>query len=130
MKKLSLKERKEILKKEWEECFEMSIEKKLSEKGLKVFWDDKTSEDEAAKLLTVAAIDLLFDDIADEIMCCIIAGKKKKCDDIPFTVVRKPDRHYFNETFETKEQALEFAKKQAMNSMFTLDDFEIIKAYN
>lgn len=45
----SLKEQKIEMKNDWEKCFEKKIEDKLTEKGLKKFWDENTSLEEAAK---------------------------------------------------------------------------------
>lgn len=131
----SLKEKKEELKKAWEECFEMKIEDKLNDKGLEHFWSDDTSEKEAAEILTAGAIDMLLDDMLDDLLGIVIikgnpnknekSGKKYKKSGKKYRVVG--DGFTSDKTFTTIEGAENYRDEMAKASHFTVDDLEIVE---
>lgn len=142
--KESLKEKKIEMKNYWENCFELKIEDKLTEEGLKKFWDENTSFKEAEEMLTYAAIDNLVGHLFDSLACEVIIGvggckEKEEHDEepcnvkngTPFKVVRTKDSFIYEDEFETKEAADEFIRNTAMHSaLLTVDDFKIAKVYD
>lgn len=142
----TLKEKKETLKREWEECFEMPIEEKLNEKGIEKFWDDATSVKEAEDLLTSAAIDLLIESHIEglgEILGSIVGGAskviifaggpdKKLCKgeekkEKHFRVIDAEDDFMHKEVFYTAEAAEEYIKDICMTTSHIRDDFKIVQ---
>ena len=123
----SLKEKKEELKKEWEECFKMKIEDKLNDKGLEHFWSDDTSEKEAAELLTAGAIDMLLDDMLDDLVgIAIIKGNPNKNERRGrYRVVG--DGFKSDKTFTTIEGAESYRDEMAKTSHFTVDELDIVE---
>lgn len=136
----SLKEKKIEMKDVWESCFELKLEDKLTEKGLKKFWDENTSIEEAEEMLTRAAIydlvDSLFDSLADKIIigvggCNDKDERGEKCCNVKheesFKVIRIKDHIVFKDVFETRDEAYEFIKEMAMNSRYSVNDFVVCK---
>ena len=130
----SLKEKKEELKKAWEECFEMKIEDKLNAKGLKHFWSDDTSEEEAADLLTAGAIDMLLDDMLDDLLgIVIIKGNPKKNErnsDFDYNVFDTVKQEFVSVGHKTWEIADEEAKKYCLENGVKYADVKICKMYD
>lgn len=134
----SLKERKEMLKKEWEECFEQKFEDKFNERGIKRFWDEDTTEDEAIEMLTCAGVDIFIDslakDVAEEIAGVVVIHNRKQHKDEPCNVKNgKPyriigkDNTMLDTEFETEEAAREYIIEQVKYSPYTVDDFNVVK---
>ena len=123
----SLKEKKEELKKAWEECFKMKIEDKLNDKGLEHFWSDDTSEEEAAELLTAGAIDMLLDDMLDDLVgIATIKGNHNKNERRGrYRVVG--DGFKSDKTFTTIEGAENYRDEMAKTSHFTVDELDIVE---
>ena len=133
----SLKEKKEELKKAWEECFEMKIEDKLNDKGLKHFWSDDTSEKEAADILTAGAIDMLLDDMLDNLVgIAIIKGNPNKNEknesnsDFDYNVFDTVKQKFVSVGNETWEIADEEAKKYCLENGVKYADVKICKMYD
>lgn len=124
----SLKEKKEELKKAWEECFEMKIEDKLSDKGLKHFWSDDTSEKEAAELLTAGAIDMVLDDMLEDLVgIAIIMGNTNKNEKRGKKYRVVGDGFTSDKTFTTIEGAENYRDEMAKASHFTVDELDIVE---
>ena len=124
----SLKEKKEELKKAWEECFEMKIEDKLNDKGLEHFWSDDTSEEEAAELLTAGAIDMLLDDMLDDLVgIAIIKGNPNKNEKSGKKYRVVGDDFTSDKTFTTIEGAENYRDEMAKTSHFTVDELDIVE---
>ena len=129
----TLKERKEELKNVWESIFEKKIEEALTEKGLAKFWDENTSFDMAGNMLDKAAIleslgNLTVGDIEG-----VIIIEKRVCDDdtdevtVPYEVERVADHYFYEEKFETEEDAKEFIRNTAMETEYKVSDFRVVK---
>ena len=131
MANLSLREKKEEAKKEWEACFSRKMEDSLNEEGIKHYWDDDTSLEDALDLLTSAAINDAFDSIIDNIIGIAVIKHKEKKEELhnnnSFMVMKKSDRHLYSDVFDTEEGAQDFINDIAMTTSFTTKDFEIIK---
>lgn len=124
----SLKEKKEELKKAWEECFKMKIEDKLNDKGLEHFWSDDTSEKEAAELLTAGAIDMLLDDMLDDLLgIVIIKGNPNKNEKSEKKYRVVGDGFTSDKTFTTIEGAENYRDEMAKTSHFTVDELDIVE---
>lgn len=124
----TLREMKEELKKEWEDCFDKKIEDKLNDEGLKKFWDDNTTIGEAEVMLTCAAFDDLFDDLIGAVIFKSSGCKDNKKEvKKPFEVERIKDNYFYSEPFETIKEANEFINNICLNSEFKVDDFRIVK---
>ena len=127
----TLREMKEELKKEWEDCFDKNIEDKLNDEGLKKFWDDNTTIEEAEVMLTCAAFDDLFDGLDGLIGAVIFTSSgckdNKKEVKKPFEVERTKDNYFYSESFETIKEANEYINSICLNSEFKVDDFRIVK---
>ena len=130
----SLKEKKEEIKKAWEECFKMKIEDKLNDKGLEHFWSDDTSEEEAADLLTAGAIDMLLDDMLDDLLgIVIIKGNHKKNEsnsDFDYNVFDTVKQEFVSVGHKTWEIADEEAKKYCLENGVKYADVKICKMYD
>lgn len=133
----SLKEKKEELKKAWEECFKMKIEDKLNDKGLEHFWSDDTSEKEAAEILTAGAIDMLLDDMLDDLFgVVIIKGNHNKNEknesnsDFDYNVFDTVKQAFVSVGNETWEIADEEAKKYCLENGVKYADVKICKMYD
>ena len=124
----SLKEKKEELKKAWEECFKMKIEDKLNAKGLEHFWSDDTSEEEAADLLTAGAIDMLLDDMLEDLVgIAIIKGNPNKNEKRGKKYRVVGDGFTSDKTFTTIEGAENYRDEMAKTSHFTVDELDIVE---
>ena len=133
----SLKEKKEELKKVWEECFKMKIEDKLNDKGLEHFWSDDTSEEEAADLLTAGAIDMLVDDMLDDLLGIVIIkgnpNKNEKSEsnsDFDYNVFDTVKQEFVSVGHKTWEIADEEAKKYCLENGVKYADVKICKMYD
>ena len=137
----SLKEKKEELKKVWEECFKMKIEDKLNDKGLEHFWSDDTSEEEAADLLTAGAIDMLVDDMLDDLLGIVIIkgnpNKNEKSEkknesnsDFDYNVFDTVKHEFVSVGHKTWEIADEEAKKYCLENGVKYADVKICKMYD
>ena len=124
----SLKEKKEEIKKAWEECFKMKIEDKLNDKGLEHFWSDDTSEQEAADLLTAGAIDMLLDDMLEDLVAiAIIKGNPNKNEKSEKKYRVVGDGFTSDKTFTTIEGAENYRDEMAKTSHFTVDELDIVE---
>lgn len=133
----SLKEKKIEMKNDWESCLELKLEDKLTEKGLKKFWDENTSLEEAEAMLTHAAIDdfvgHLFGSLAEAIIIGVGGCQDEEEDNEQaeqFQVYRSHDNFFYEDTFDSVDAAKDFIKKQAMNSTYKVDDFKVVKVYD
>lgn len=130
----SLKEKKEELKKAWEECFKMKIEDKLNDKGLEHFWSDDTSEKEAAELLTAGAIDMLLDDMLDDLLGIVIIkgnpNKNESNSDFDYNVFDTVKQKFVSVGHKTWEIADEEAKKYCLENGVKYADVKICKMYD
>ena len=137
----SLKEKKEELKKVWEECVKMKIEDKLNDKGLEHFWSDDTSEEEAADLLTAGAIDMLVDDMLDDLLGIVIIkgnpNKNEKSEkktesnsDFDYNVFDTVKQEFVSVGHKTWEIADEEAKKYCLENGVKYADVKICKMYD
>ena len=135
MDKSELKAKKMNLVNEWEKIFEQKIENALTDEGIDHFWDEKTSVDEAADLLTAVAVGDLVESLLNNHSGIVVKVSSKKVekkhckakDFRPFMVIGKPDRYCYDERFETPEAAYEFIKNEAMHSILSVDDFMVVK---
>lgn len=132
-----LKEQKIEMKNDWEKCFEKKIEDKLTEKGLKKFWDENTSLEEAEAMLTHAAVDDFVEHLMGSLAGAIIIGvggcldeEENDEQEEQFQVYRSRDNFFYEETFDSVDAAKDFIKEQAMNSTYKVDDFKVVKVYD
>ena len=129
----TLREMKEELKKEWEDCFNKKIEDKFYDEDLKRFWDDNTKIEEAKVMLTCAALDDLLvgldglDGLVGTVIFKSSGCKDKKEVKKPFEVERIKDNYFYSESFETIKEANEYINNICLNSEFKVDDFRIVK---
>ena len=121
-----LRKEKESLIQKWEECFHKKVTDVLSEAGMEKFFDENTSITEATVMLTIPAIaDALEEAEGEDNVCLVIKDKDAK--EGSFTVIRTTDMSLCNERFETKEEAEDFIKEQALHTRYTIDEFEVAK---
>lgn len=120
-----LREKKEEIKKEWESCFEMKLEDVFTDSGLNHFWDERTSENEAADMLTAAAISSLIDDVIS--IAVIRHGKhgKPKDKNKKFSIV--VDGKVLDRKFTTPEGAENYREELAKTSKYTMDDIKVVQ---
>lgn len=139
----SLKEKKIEMKDVWERCFELKLEDKLTEKGLKKFWDENTSIEEADEMLTHAAIDDLVGHLFDKLAGAIIIGVGECQDEdehdeehrnvkngAPYKIARVEDGKITfieDDEFETEGAAKAEIQERVNNSTHTLSDFCVIQ---
>ena len=137
---------KEELKNEWEKCFNKKIEDKFSEKGLKKFWDDKTSVEEAEAMLTGAAIDDAINHLIISGLGAIIIGhighdghkeeqankteKNESNSDFDYNVFDTVKQEFVSVGNETWEIADEEAKKYCLENGVKYADVKICKMYD
>ena len=121
-----LRKEKELLIQKWEECFHKKVTDILSESGMNKFFDDNTSITEAIVMLTIPAIaDALEKAESDDVVRVVIADED--AEEGKFTVLRITDESLCNKRFETKEEAKDFIKEQALHTRYTVDEFKIVK---
>lgn len=135
--------------KDWEECFKMKVSDKLTAEGLKKFWSDDTSVEEAAELLTAAAVDDLLDSLIGRllggsvgVMVVHVGGNDEEEDKqdeepcnvkngTPFKVARLDEGgkiiQLYDDEFETEEAARAYIKEIVNYSSCTLSDFAVTK---
>lgn len=143
-KERTVRERKESIKSLWERCFGMKMEDKLTEEGIKYFWDDSTTVSEAGDLLTGAVIHDLIDTIADDVFgkvsgVVIIRGEDNEEHDeepcnikngAPYKIARVEDGKVTfieDDEFETEEAAKAEIQERVNHSTHTLSDFCVIQ---
>lgn len=121
-----LRKEKELLIQKWEECFHKKVTDILSESGMNKFFDDNTSITEATVMLTIPAIaDALDKAESEDVVRVVIADED--AEEGKFTVLRTTDESLCNKRFETKEEAKDFIKEQALHTRYTVDEFKIVK---
>ena len=121
-----LRKEKELLVQKWEECFHKKVTDILSESGMNKFFDDNTSITEATVMLTIPAIaDALEKAESEDVVRVVIADED--AEEGKFTVLRTTDESLCNKRFETKEEAKDFIKEQALHTRYTVDEFKIVK---
>lgn len=124
---------KEKLRKEWEECFDEKLDEHLTVKGMEKFYSPETSLEEAANMLTKAAVIMLFNDIGikfpeGKTSVIIINGDDEPCEgkaSKPFIVLENGEA--VDERFESIEDAEEYIKKICMSSTRMRDNFKIVQ---
>lgn len=122
-----LRKEKELLIQKWEECFHKKVTDILSESGMNKFFDDNTSITEATIMLTIPAIADALDKAEDEDAVRVVVIDDEDAEEGKFTVLRITDESLCNKRFETKEEAEDFIKEQALHTRYTIDEFKIVK---
>lgn len=122
-----LRKEKELLIQKWEECFHKKVTDILSESGMNKFFDDNTSITEATVMLTIPAIADALDKAEDEDAVRVVVIDDEDAEEGKFTVLRVTDESLCNKRFETKEEAEDFIKEQALHTRYTVDEFKIVK---
>ena len=122
-----LRKEKELLIQKWEECFHKKVTDILSESGMEKFFDDNTSITEATVMLTIPAIADALDKAEDEDAVRVVVIDDEDAEEGKFTVLRVTDESLCNKRFETKEEAEDFIKEQALHTRYTIDEFKIVK---
>lgn len=122
-----LRKEKELLIQKWEECFHKKVTDILSESGMEKFFDDNTSITEATVMLTIPAIADALDKAEDEDAVRVVVIDDEDAEEGKFTVLRITDESLCNKRFETKEEAEDFIKEQALHTRYTIDEFKIVK---
>ena len=122
-----LRKEKELLVQKWEECFHKKVTDILSESGMNKFFDDNTSITEATVMLTIPAIADALDKAEDEDAVRVVVIDDEDAEEGKFTVLRITDESLCNKRFETKEEAKDFIKEQALHTRYTIDEFKIVK---
>ena len=122
-----LRKEKELLVQKWEECFHKKVTDILSESGMNKFFDDNTSITEATVMLTIPAIADALDKAESEDAVRVVVIDDEDAEEGKFTVLRITDESLCNKRFETKEEAEDFIKEQALHTRYTIDEFKIVK---
>ena len=122
-----LRKEKELLIQKWEECFHKKVTDVLSESGMNKFFDDNTSITEATIMLTIPAIADALDKAEDEDAVRVVVIDDEDAEEGKFTVLRITDESLCSKRFETKEEAEDFIKEQALHTRYTVDEFKIVK---
>ena len=122
-----LRKEKELLVQKWEECFHKKVTDVLSESGMNKFFDDNTSITEATVMLTIPAIADALDKVEDEDAVRVVVIDDEDAEEGKFTVLRITDESLCSKRFETKEEAEDFIKEQALHTRYTVDEFKIVK---
>ena len=122
-----LRKEKELLIQKWEECFHKKVTDILSESGMNKFFDDNTSITEATVMLTIPAIADALDKAESEDAVRVVVIDDEDAEEGKFTVLRVTDESLCNKRFETKEEAEDFIKEQALHTRYTIDEFKIVK---
>ena len=122
-----LRKEKELLVQKWEECFHKKVTDVLSESGMNKFFDDNTSITEATIMLTIPAIADALDKAEGEDAVRVVVIDDEDAEEGKFTVLRITDESLCNKRFETKEEAEDFIKEQALHTRYTVDEFKIVK---
>ena len=122
-----LRKEKELLIQKWEECFHKKVTDILSESGMEKFFDDNTSITEATVMLTIPAIADALEKAEDEDAVRVVVIDDEDAEEGKFTVLRITDESLCNKRFETKEEAEDFIKEQALHTRYTVDEFKIVK---
>ena len=122
-----LRKEKELLIQKWEECFHKKVTDILSESGMNKFFDDNTSITEATVMLTIPAIADALDKAEGEDAVRVVVIDDEDAEEGKFTVLRITDESLCNKRFETKEEAEDFIKEQALHTRYTVDEFKIVK---
>ena len=122
-----LRKEKELLIQKWEECFHKKVTDILSESGMNKFFDDNTSITEATVMLTIPAIADALDKAEGEDAVRVVVIDDEDAEEGKFTVLRVTDESLCNKRFETKEEAEDFIKEQALHTRYTIDEFKIVK---
>ena len=122
-----LRKEKELLIQKWEECFHKKVTDILSESGMNKFFDDNTSITEATIMLTIPAIADALDKAEGEDAVRVVVIDDEDAEEGKFTVLRITDESLCNKRFETKEEAEDFIKEQALHTRYTIDEFKIVK---
>ena len=151
----TLKEQKIESKKAWEKTFKKSINDSLTKEGLKKFWDNETSLDEAVDMLTCAAInDIIGGDLKKAInnisnnkVGVLVIGlgddddkdeeESKECTEHcegpgikkegMFKVVNLTTKHIYDDGFCSAEEAQDFIKETCMNTHYSISEFGIVQ---
>ena len=138
MRNEKLMDQKKEVKETWEQCFGKKIEDKLNKKGLERFWDDNTSLDEATDMLTIAAIDDLFDSLlkdSDPVAVAVVRHKKaadhedeKDNGDMPgkCKVLNLVTSQLYDDEFDTRDLAKEFIRDKCAVTKYTVNDFKVV----
>ena len=143
-KEIELRAKKAELKQGWESCFEKKMEDKFNSEGIKKFWDDNTSIDEAEEMLTHAAIDDFVGHLFGSLAGAIIIGvggcqDKEEHDEEPCNVkngttfrVARVDKEgkiiqLYDDDYETEEAAKAEIQERVNHSTHTLSDFCVIQ---
>lgn len=122
-----LRKEKELLIQKWEECFHKKVTDILSESGMNKFFDDNTSITEATIMLTIPAIADALDEAEGEDAVRVVVIDDEDAEEGKFTVLRITDESLCSKRFETKEEAEDFIKEQALHTRYTIDEFKIVK---
>lgn len=122
-----LRKEKELLIQKWEECFHKKVTDILSESGMNKFFDNNTSITEATVMLTIPAIADALDKAEGEDAVRVVVIDDEDAEEGKFTVLRITDESLCNKRFETKEEAEDFIKEQALHTRYTIDEFKIVK---
>lgn len=140
MRNEKLMDQKKEVKETWEQCFGKKIEDKLNKKGIERFWDDNTSLDEATDMLTIAAIDDLFDNLLKDSdvnpVAVAVVRHKKAADhkdenddgDMPSKcrVLNLVTSQLYDDEFDTRDLAKEFIRDKCAITKYTVDDFKVV----
>lgn len=122
-----LRKEKELLIQKWEECFHKKVTDILSESGMNKFFDENTSITEATIMLTIPAIADALEEAESEDAVHVVVIDDEDAEEGKFTVLRITDESLCNKRFETKEEAEDFIKEQALHTRYTIDEFKIVK---
>ena len=122
-----IRKEKEILIQKWEECFHKKVTEVLSESGMNKLFDNNTSITEAVIMLTIPAIVDALEDAEDEDAVRVVVIDNEDAKEGKFGVLRTTDESLCIKRFETKEEANDFIKEQALHTKYTIDEFKVVK---
>ena len=130
MDKLSLKEKKEALVKEFETDCHTTLKEELSDRGYELFWSNDTSMEDAKQMLMAVAINNLFGCIGDVVWGFLtdtdIEELEVESTD-EYRVLRKKDDQLLEMKFKTEEEARNCIEDAVRHTAYTIDDFSILK---
>lgn len=126
---MTLRQKKEVLVKEWEDCFGKKIEDAFTDKGISKFWNGNTSYKKAEAMLTRAALNVTLDGFLDKLLFGVVIEEEEVPNEIRILKSYRPRSAYsFVDTvFESKEEAKEWIDKEVKTTTAVLSDFTIVK---
>lgn len=130
MDKLSLKEKKQALAKEFENDTKLKLKEELSDRGYELFWSDETSIEDAKQMLMAVCVNSMFGCISDVVWSFLNDEGIEELEvenTEEYRVLRKKDDQLLEMKFSTEEDARNCIEDAVRHTAYTIDDFSILK---